>query len=305
MKLTHFRDLLAVVQTGSLRAASRQLGIAQPVITRSIRELEHELGTPLLERHSKGVVLTPVGERFVRRIEAVRAEVRRAREEVDQWGGDYAGEVAIGLTPMVCMTLMPPAVAEFNRRHPKAVTKITQSLFRPIENRLADGLLDFWVGTVDETTVSQRFSVERLLPHNRRIAARRDHPLLQAKSLDELAGASWVRPSLDDRSVETDVEEAFQRLGIPAPNIAVHSSSMLVSLQIVANTDLLTVLPEEIFTTMPIEQFCVPLEFIAPLPAADICIVHRQGLPLTPLAENLSDLMRKAAHNYLRDKRPS
>jgi hypothetical protein len=80
---------------------------------------------------------------------------------------------------------------------------------------------------------------------------------------------------------------------------------MLVSLQIVANTDLLTVLPEEIFTTMPIEQFCVPLEFIAPLPAADICIVHRQGLPLTPLAENLSDLMRKAAHNYLRDKRPS
>src|SRR5271170_5587069 len=103
MKLTQFRDLLAVVQTGSLRAASRQLGIAQPVITRSIRELEHELGTPLLERHSKGVALTPAGERFVRRIEAIRAEVRRAREEVEQWGGDFVGEVAIGLTPMVCM----------------------------------------------------------------------------------------------------------------------------------------------------------------------------------------------------------
>jgi DNA-binding transcriptional LysR family regulator len=304
MKLTHFRDLLAVVQTGSLRAASRQLGIAQPVITRSIRELEHELGTPLLERHSKGVALTPVGERFVRRIEAVRAEVRRAREEVDQWGGEYTGEVAIGLTPMVCMTLMPSAVAEFNKRHPKAVTKITQSLFRPIENRLADGLLDFWVGTVDENTVSQRFSVECLLPHNRRIAARRDHPLLSAKSLGELVGASWVRPSLDDRSVETDVEEAFQRLRIPPPNIAVHSSSMLVTLQIVANTDLLTVLPEQIFSTMPVEQFCVPLEFIAPLPAAPICLVHRQGLPLTPLAENLSDLIRKAAHNYLREKKP-
>ena len=44
MKLTHFRDLLAVVRTGSLRSASRHLGIAQPVITRSIRELERELG---------------------------------------------------------------------------------------------------------------------------------------------------------------------------------------------------------------------------------------------------------------------
>ena len=80
---------------------------------------------------------------------------------------------------------------------------------------------------------------------------------------------------------------------------------MLVTLQIVANTDLLTVLPEQIFSTMPVEQFCVPLEFIAPLPAAPICLVHRQGLPLTPLAENLSDLMRKAAHNYLRGKKPT
>src|ERR1700730_8219103 len=98
MKLTHFRDLLAVVQTGTLRAASRHLGIAQPVITRSIRELENELGNALFERHSKGVSLTPIGERFVRRIEGIQAEVRRAREEVTQWSGDHVGEIAVGLS---------------------------------------------------------------------------------------------------------------------------------------------------------------------------------------------------------------
>jgi LysR family transcriptional regulator of abg operon len=300
MKLTHFRDLIAVVQTGSLRAASRYLGIAQPVITRSIRELEHELGTPLLERHSKGVILTPVGERFVRRIEAVRAEVRRAREEVDQWTGEYVGEVSIALSPISCMTLLPPAIAEFNKRHPKAVVKITQSLFRPIENRLADGLLDLWVGPADMESISQRFSVESLFPHSRRIAARRGHPLLSAKNLSELADASWVRPSLDDRSQENDLEAVFQRLGMPSPNVVVHAASMLVTLLTVANTDLLTVLPEQMFSLMPIAQFCAPLEFIAPIAAPPICMVHRQGLPLTPLAENLSDLMRKAANNHAR-----
>jgi LysR family transcriptional regulator of abg operon len=301
MKLTHFRDLLAVVQTGSLRAASRHLGIAQPVITRSIRELEHELGTPLLERHSKGVVLTPVGERFVRRIEAVRAEVRRAREEVDQWNGEYTGEVSIALSPRSCMILLPPAIAEFNKRHPLAVAKITQSLFRPIEKRLAEGLLDIWVGPVDMENISQRFSVESLLPHNRRIHARRDHPLLSAQNLSELAGASWVRPSLDDRIQENDLEAEFQRLGLPAPKVVVHSSSMLVTLLTVANTDLLTVLPDQMSSLMPIGQFCVPLDLIAPIPASPICLVHRQGLPLTPLAENLSDLIRKAADNYARN----
>lgn len=301
MKLTQFRDLLAVVQTGSLRAASRHLGIAQPVISRSIRELEHELGTPLLERQSKGAVLTPVGERFVRRIEAVRAEVRRAREEVDQWNGEYIGEVSIALSPISCMTLFPPAITEFQKRHPKAVVKVTQSLFRPIEKRLAEGLLDIWVGPVDMENISQRFSVEILLPHSRRIHARKGHPLLSARSLKELVGARWVRPSLDDRIQEHDLEAQFRQLSLPAPEVVVHTASMLVTLLTVANTDLLTVLPDKMSSLMPIQNLCVPLEFIDPFPASPICLAHRQGLPLTPLAENLSDLIRKAASNFARE----
>lgn len=301
MKLTHFRDLLAVVQTGSLRAASRHLGIAQPVITRSIRELENELGNALLERHSKGVSLTPVGERFVRRIEGVQAEVRRAREEVAQWTGDHAGEVAVGLSPIAIMALLPSAIATFNKRYPKAVTKVTQSLFQTVEHRLAEGLLDFWVGSINREHISQRFAVEFLMPHNRRIAARRDHPLSSAKTLEELADASWVRPSLDDRNAESDLEATFQRLGLAVPKVVVESSSMLITLLTVANTDLLTVLPEQMFQLMPIAQFCAPLDNIPPLSSDPICMVHRQGLPLTPLAEKLSDLMRKAASNYARE----
>jgi|SRR5579862_438122 len=298
MKLTHFRDLIAVVQTGSLRAGSRLLGIAQPVITRSIRELEHELGTALLERHSKGVALTPAGERFVRRIEAVQAEIRRAREEVSQWSGDASGEVSIALSPIACMTLMPSAISAFNKRHPNAVVKITQSLFPPIESRLADGLLDLWIGPIDKESVSQRFSVEHLMSHNRRIAARNNHPLHSARNLTDLTDAKWVRPSLDQRSAETDLEAEFEQFGIPAPNVIIHSHSMLVTILTVANTDLLTVLPEQMFRLMPIKQYCVPLEFIPALPSPPICMLHRQGLPLTPLAENLGDLIRKAAYNY-------
>ena len=106
MKLTHFRDLLAIVRTGSLRAASRHLEIAQPVITRSIQQLEQELGISLLERTSKGVLPTPAGEAFVRRIEAVESEIQRARDEMAQWRGEDVGEVSMALSPIVCMTLM-------------------------------------------------------------------------------------------------------------------------------------------------------------------------------------------------------
>jgi LysR family transcriptional regulator of abg operon len=149
-------------------------------------------------------------------------------------------------------------------------------------------------------SVSQRFSVERLLPHSRRIAARKGHPLLSARNLKELVNASWVRPSLTERSMENDFEEAFQQADLPQPNVVVHSTALLITTLLVANSDLLTILPQQIFSLMPIGQFCAPLEFIAPIPASPICMVYRQSLPLTPLAEQLSDLMRREAQNYLR-----
>lgn len=301
MKLTHFRDLLAVVKTGSLRAASRHLNIAQPVITRSIRELENELGQVLLERHSKGVTLTPVGERFVRRIESVQSEIQRAKEEASQWAGDFAGQVRIGLSPLTCMTLWPPAISTFHRRYPDAVTKMQVTLFKPIEQKLTEGTLDFWIGSIKKQSVSQRFTVEVLMEHNRQIVGRLGHPLLDATSIDELAAAHWVRPSLNDRSTEHDLEEIFAARGLPAPKVAVESSSMLSILLTVANTDLLTFLPDHMFQLMPIASFCAPLKNIPPVPSEPICLVHRLGLPLTPLAERLSDLIRKAAHNYERN----
>ena len=55
MKLNQIRDIIAIVDAGSLRAAARQLGVTQPAITRSIRELEQELGVPLFERHQFGM----------------------------------------------------------------------------------------------------------------------------------------------------------------------------------------------------------------------------------------------------------
>ncbi len=297
MKLTHFRDLLAVVHTGSLRAASRSLNIAQPVISRSIRELERDLGVVLLERHSKGAALTPAGERFVRRIEAIQVEIQRARDEALQWEGELVGEVAIALSPIASMVLLPRAIATFNRQYPQAVVKITQDFFVAVEQKLTDGLIDFWIGPVDPRSVSQKFSVEHLLPYNHVIAARRGHPMLEARGFNELNGASWASVSFEDRRAEKDLGRLLKELNLPDPKIVVYSPSMLVTILTVANTDLLTVFPEQIFKIMPLAEFCVPLAHVPLVPSAPICIVRRQGLPLTPLSEKLCDLMRKAALN--------
>ena len=151
MQLGHLRDVVAVAQLGSLRAAGRHLGVAQPAITRSIRESEHELGVSLFERHAKGVRLTTMGTAFVRRAEAVAAELQRARDEIEQMKGRTTGEVSCALSTASTMALMPDAVATFRKRYPDAVLKISESMFQPIEASVIDGSIDFYVGPIDES----------------------------------------------------------------------------------------------------------------------------------------------------------
>ena len=56
MKLNQLRDLVAIVEHGSLRGAARHLNVVQSGLTRSIRNLEHELGHPMFERDARGRV---------------------------------------------------------------------------------------------------------------------------------------------------------------------------------------------------------------------------------------------------------
>jgi len=298
MKLCHFRDLLAVAELGSLRAAGRHLGIAQPVITRSIRELERELGVALFERHAKGVQLTAIGQTFVRRVETFQSELRRAREEVAQLKGELTGEVSVALSTAICMGLMPPAIAAFRKRYPDATLKISESLFQPIEADLVNGKIDFWVGPLDNSNASPQFAVEKLFDNHRRVVARKGHELAGARSLKELTTARWIRPTLSTRSTEGDFEEMFERLNLPPPKIVVHARSALITMLTVANSEFLTVLPQQ-WVEFPLTAGLFEVfNLIEPMVAAPMCIVRRQGLPLTPMAEHLCDLLRREGLNY-------
>ncbi len=297
MKLSHLRAVLAVAEHGSLRAAGRRLGITQPAITRSIRDIEQELGVSLFERHAKGVRLTEMGRAFARRAEAVESEVRRAHEEIEQLKGRSSGEVSIALSTATIMSLMPRAIADFRRRYPDTVLKVHESFFQPIEQDLLTGQIDLYVGPLDRNTIAPQFSVEQLLENIRVIIARKGHPLAKATTLAELTGARWIRPTLSAHIVEGDFEEMFARAGLPPPEIVINARSALVSMFAIADSDLLTVLPRQWLDVPFLKDLIEPLDLPA-MPGAPITIVRRQDAPLTPSAEYMCDMLRRAAIHY-------
>ena len=297
MKLSHLRDIVAVAETGSLRSAGRMLGIAQPAITRSIRDIEHELGATLFERHAKGMRLTEMGRAFVRRAESVQAEIRRAHDEIDQMKGQLTGEITLAVSTASAMTLLPKALQNFRKTYPDAVLKISESFFAPIERDLLSGRIDFYVGPFEPGSTSNSFIVEELFQNQRRVVARKDHPLSGAQKFADLADAQWLRPVVAGRSTEGDFDEALAEFGIPNPKIVLQSHSALITIIAVANSDLLTVVPEQWLSS----ELTAPMVQALDLPAfraAPISIIRRQDMPLTPLAEHLCDLMRRVGTQF-------
>ncbi|MBB6125238.1 LysR substrate-binding domain-containing protein [Sphingobium subterraneum] len=299
MKLHHFRDLLAVAETGSLRSAARHLGLAQPVITRSIQELERELGVALFDRHAKGVTLTEKGMMFVRRVEAFQADLQRARDEIAQSKEELVGEISVVFSPVICMTVMPRILTAFSKRYPQVVLRISEGLFQTVEAQLENGVIDFWVGPLELSVSHPRFSVEQLFDTSRTVVGRTGHPLREAKNLAELKDCGWVRPALSKRTTETDFTPIFEDAGLPQPKFLVHSGSPLITILAVASTDLLTMLPVHTFRFSSLSKLIQKFDNIEPFYSAPICNVKRHGLQLTPAAEHLCDLIRKAAHNFI------
>lgn len=295
MKLNTIRDFLAVAERGSMRAAGRHLDVAQPALSRSIQELEKELGVALFERQTKGVTLTPMGEAFLRRAKAVRSELSRAKDEIEQMRGELHGTVHVCLSTVAHMALMPNALGPFRQRYPHVVVNIVDALLPAVEQELKDGTVDCYVGPAFEGVASE-LSAERLFDSARVILGRKGHPLAHAKSLSELADAEWITTAVTHR-VDDELTPLFTQHGMPAPKVVVQAHSAFSFLFAVAYSDLLMVLPIQ-WTRAPLFREALQIiEVKETLPTAPICIVRRTALPLTPAAEYFCDMMRRAAEH--------
>jgi len=104
-RLASLEVLIAIVDTGSLAAAARRLGLSPPAVTRALAGLEARLGTRLIARTTRSLALTDVGRRFV-------ATARNVLAELDEAERAAAGEAT---TPVGHLSVTAPVT--FGRLH--------------------------------------------------------------------------------------------------------------------------------------------------------------------------------------------
>lgn len=118
------RVFLAVLREGSLSAAARQLGLAQPTARTRIADLEREVGATLFTRAPDGLVPTDAALGLRQHAEAMEMAAAAFARAATQ-GPDVAGLVRVSASDIIAVEVLPPILANLRRRHPRLVVALS------------------------------------------------------------------------------------------------------------------------------------------------------------------------------------
>jgi LysR family nitrogen assimilation transcriptional regulator len=145
MNFVQLRYFAAVAEHKSLTRAAVALRVAQPAITRQIKLLESELGTPLVSRHPRGVELTEAGIVLFGRAEALIRNLEQTRTEIRDLSGAPSGALRIGCTPALTRPLVVNPLQEFLTRYPSVSIALQEGISDQLCNAVLADQLDIAV----------------------------------------------------------------------------------------------------------------------------------------------------------------
>ena len=142
LDLRLIRHAHSVAAHRSFNRAAAALGIAQPTLSRSIKQLEQQLGLPLFTRSAQGVEPTDFGLMFLKEANSVVAQVADLEQQVSLAKGLKTGNVAVGFGPYAAEALAPGCIRRYVGAHPtigvRVQIDVPDALGRALRARTVD-----------------------------------------------------------------------------------------------------------------------------------------------------------------------
>ena len=134
-----YQSLHAVLQSGSLSAASRSRGLTQPTIGRHIEALEQQLGAPLFLRSPRGLTPTDLALSLKTHLEEMHAAAAAAARDASGSADSEKGSIRIAASLIIGVEVMPPILASFMEQHPDiAIELVLSNKIEDLSRRDAD-----------------------------------------------------------------------------------------------------------------------------------------------------------------------
>jgi LysR family hca operon transcriptional activator len=275
MELRHLRYFVAVAEEGSLTvAAERRLHTSQPSLSRQIRDLEYEVGVPLLTRSVHGVELTPAGKAFLDHARLALTQVEAARQAARRTAQREKPGFALGFLTGQEMGWLPEAMHILRDELPNIDVTIA-SEYSPV---LADGLMR---GRLDLAFMRREANAADLLfqavTQEPLVAVLpSDHRLASEKSVavTEIANAPFINVSSTAPALRIVIDDCIRQAGL-AITPAHEADNIAMAISLVASTRGFALLPRYVQNFLPWSVVSRPIK--GKTPAIDLVVGYHKA----------------------------
>ncbi|QNA85522.1 LysR family transcriptional regulator [Sphingomonas sp. So64.6b] len=280
------RRLLYVVSTaryGSFTAAADRVGVTQSAITKSVADLERELGYSLFNRTARGVFLTEEGRAFVERATRILDDMEDLFRGALTGSDPYTGMLRIGVCPASLEWVLEEPLSTLVARHPGIRLNIVGGSFDRVVQMLRAGAIDVALGYEVAFGDQPDFRRELLPPLRTTLFVRLEHPILKCSEVTtaDIAKYDLISPS------GTSPNDFYWRKIYEDAGVDAHDRIHLIDYfpivaRLVRNTDAVSVVSLHYTHTHIFKSrfACVP--FFDSLPASSLCCATRLRLSPRP-----------------------
>jgi DNA-binding transcriptional LysR family regulator len=298
LNVGRLRVLVEVAERGSFSAAAEALSYTQSAISQQIATLEAEAGVTLLERHARGVRLTPAGEVLREHAEGVLARLEAAGAELAAIAGLRAGRLRMASFPTAGATLMPLAIARFKAAHPDVELTLAEGEPEQIAPRLRAGELDLaLLFEFDEPLAGMdSLSSVELLSDPMYLALPDEHPLAGKGDLrlEDLRGEAWVQTSRESPCAR-HVVRCCHGAGFE-PNVAFESDDYQTVQGLVAAGVGVALIPE---LALSVVREDIVIRELAPAPPPrQVFAAAPADARLSPATPAMIEILKEASRGY-------
>lgn len=259
MDIRHLHYFLEVARQKSFTKAAQALYITQPSISKTVKNLEEELGVTLLDRYGKKVELTDAGEVFARQAQEIVTSFHNLSSELDDLMNLKKGHIRIGLPPMIGSSFFPKVIGEFYKQYPNVTIQLFEDGGKKVESDVVSGALDIGVTVLpaDDSLLDGYVFVRESL----KVVLHPTHLLAgeQEISLSDLREDAFIL-FREDFTLHDRIIGACQKAGYQ-PRIIYESAQWdLISNMVAAGLGV-ALMPETICMELDVEEVCIlPLQ---------------------------------------------
>lgn len=226
MNLRTLANFVAIADAGSLTAAAAAIPIAQPALTRQLRELETELGTQLFQRLPRGVRLTAAGIVLYETAQRVLADIARLRQRLAQDRGGSRSTIVLGASPTLARVLLPGLFERWIDAQDSIELRSREAFTPQLLDWLERGQVDMAIVTNPER--GRRLSLHPLLGEPFALVSHARMGMARIVSVEELDSIPLLMTSLHRGIVDRQLMPLARQLRLKAEIDSVDSIRELV-----------------------------------------------------------------------------